>query len=742
MNNWYGKFEKQANALAKSLGLTPADQVFKDIQSFESKLKERGDWQKILNTKKKEGKEAAHELLLQIVKDYKNEPEVNCVNVTFEGKSNTGGEWYSFGHHYEFYDLNDDWGGDQRKEMLSQEDDKVYEIAQKALKEEAEWLLEQKIESGIAKLEKRRDKLVKMYDAKDGRQLSFPYFDARDKIVEKYQGLIKKKLELADKIRKDIEKLDIDEEEETEEWFLTVFDYEVEIKNIKDEAGDEIWSEYTDGLKDQIGEIQEEYSKNVTGGGSWCISQPSGHFETYLANGDDFLILRRNGEPRVAIRSNEGYGIYETQGIANNPDNIDGLDFIDLLNAPYFDVDEVMNGIVETPAFKGDLDDLKQMAIEEILNTGDKAITDDVFEALAGGDNWSFVQFFIPGDEELMQILDKIIVADAENSKLGELIIQSIRANLGEIELDNKGVFGSEYTWAHEVIALHDTVYEVDGLLKRIFADKEEILDEFFGSLQASASPRAALLWALENSKALTSVWGEKVKEYFTSLNMDFNLFDRADNLKEYVKNKTYLEDDLSAIKPETFYDIMEYVFGDFMIDGLVGYMDLQIVNNLWEFGQMIVPLMGHPTLLNDIADHIIHVVNKDVSELTPWNKAEAFLRIILEDYQAVLAPEIFGVLISREELKSAYKMYATSPLDPKKDKLYKELLGITENIPLGKDMSDYRDFLLSPPDVNIDSPVVEGIPNAPNSSGDIMNGPMGPIRPVTSSKSWYKREG
>jgi len=413
MGRWY----KQANGLANSLGIGPGEDTYKELQSFEKTLKERGDWQKILSVRKKSGQEEAKTLLLQTLQGYKDEPEVNCVNVSFEGKTSTGGEWYSFGDHQDFYELNDTYGGDENKsEMLNHEEDKIYAIIQDDIDQLGERLIEQKVGSLIAKLEKRKNSILERFNVADGRQLAFPFYNAKEKTLKKYDSLISETSEKVSVLREGLKELTIEygNEDEVESWFEDNLDEDISIEDMKEEAGDSIWEGYIEALQNEVGEHQSNYSKNVTSGGSWCISQPSSHFEGYLAEGNNFLILRRNGQPRIAIRSGDGYGIAEVQGTSNNADNITGLDFIDLLNTPYFDWDEIMQGILDSPNCNWDEDDLKVAMLEEVLEIDDKETSPEFLKAFTESNGEEFIKYLandsIVGFDSLVWFLNTLTI--------------------------------------------------------------------------------------------------------------------------------------------------------------------------------------------------------------------------------------------------------------------------------------------------------------------------------------------
>lgn len=742
MTNWYGKFEKQANSLSKSLGLSPTDDIYRSVQSFEKQLKDRGDWQKILSVRKSQGVEQAMQLLNETIKGYIAEPEVTCVNVTFEGKSTTGGEWYSFGGHYDFYDLAEEGSSYAREEWLEyNKEDELKEKLNKKIKEEAEGYFEtmfiSEFRPQIKKLEEQKMKSLLVHMRGES-QLHFPFYnkeETKQSISNKYDKLINEKHKLIDDIKDKIQSLDAEDPEGVKEFFLNTFDEEIDLDELEEDISNEIWEEYTEILRDEVISLEEEYSSNITSGGGWCVSQPSRDFEIYLSGGDEFLILRRDGKPRVAIRS-QGGQIYEVQGISNSFSNLEGLDFIDLMNAPYFDVDTIMEGISITeggPSKGWPVERVKKEALVEIFSIDNKSIKDTMSESIFGEDDYEFIHLFVPTTDYLTPLLDEMVQNNYMKSKIGNIIINNIKHNLGEIKLDSKGKFGEEYTWGHEVIELYNMIDGVDPILKEIFGGNEEILDEFFGSLAASDQPRAALVWALKNAYILIDIWGNKVKKYFDKFNMDSNMFTRTKSLWNYVRDKEYLKDNMDEWTPEQYYDVLEYFFSNFMASGVLGYIDLKIINNLWEFGKMVVPPLGHQGLLNYICIYIIKVITSSIDGSPPYETSAILLNTIVHEYGMTLYSEIHKNLLKFEELKNAYKILMTRDIDPNFANEYRKALGIGED----------NGGNLSP-----QGPMVEGLPMAGPANSHLNN--TNRIPPVNASrqglvnssknKGWYKR--
>ena len=718
MSRWY----KQSNALAKSLGIPGGTPLYQELQKWEKEMKSDGNWQKVLDTRKKSGAEEAINLAQSLVKDYEERPEVTCINVEFEGRTPTGGEWYTFGRHYEYYELQDDYGDNKGEFLNYHANDQVHKKMKEALQEKAEELIRDIVWNLKIKLENRKEKMLEYYEATDGRQMAFPFYDVREKLDLKYEKLIERQKEKLWNLEKEVKDLDPNDEVAAIEWFEENFNEDIDIDEFREDAENEVWEEHIESMREELGELESTYSKHVTGGGGWCISQPSSHFEQYLMNGDEFTILRRNGKPRVAIRSNEGEGIIEIQGLSNKADNLTGLDLIDLMHLPYYDFDDIKEGIVNSPGVRFDEDDLKNHIMESLTDIDDSELNPELIEDLTG-DNYGITELAVKDTETMVEMLEYIYASEIEGSKIEETILKGISNNLDDISFsyEEANGWGGDWTWGHEIIEVMNQWDFLNEYFKIIFGGQEEILSAFFDSLSEDADPQLAYNWAVENADKLIAIWGDKAVAHFKKLGLDYGNLEGIGDIKQYVLNENYKEDNLGKFNTDKYYYIMKSLFANRIeLDGFAGYVDMEVINNLWEFGQLVVPPMGHSSLLNDICTNIIETINRYSSNESPEERAAILLYICLDNFTQHMDPVIYKNLWQFTDLKEAFNLVSPETIGEERYNSYATKLGL----PLSGQTP-------------VVPPVVEGLPNAPI---DPVSGP--PLQPPVNQQIQAKKRG
>lgn len=190
MSNWYKPLYKIANALAKSLGLTPQSELFSLIQKYEKNLKSDGSWQKIVNTRKKAGQEMALQLLQETLSGYEqgrvNDPLLQDPKVKYLGKSKTGGDWYHLPPLPE-KTVRAAQGGDKEAQKIVEQ----YKASLNALGCGGKWCISQPGVYTDQKANNSRGFLFLRRD--DAPRVSIPYFHPignRDKmVVEEVRGI-------------------------------------------------------------------------------------------------------------------------------------------------------------------------------------------------------------------------------------------------------------------------------------------------------------------------------------------------------------------------------------------------------------------------------------------------------------------------------------------------------------------------------------------------------------------------
>lgn len=338
--DWYNKnIYKVANSLIQSLGIKPQTEDFSNVQRYEKQLKQDGSWQKILQTKKQKGLEEAIQLLRGKIDDYSisldtKKPDVDVSDssyVSHVGRTSTGGDWYKFDAGYVFPVPDEESIRESTREDIDEDE----------IREEAYEEMVSEIKQELHK------KMTDIYNSP--RPPKEQTLFGEEKSEE--ERAIEKKINELDSLIKSIDNMD---EEEFKEF-----------KELDQEHKGSIFFDFDDELREKINqkiedkiEEQVNYYENIVNhgakqlnqiacGGNWCISQYGEYAQDYVREGNSFLILRRNGDPRVAIRlqSSDFSDIIEVRFPSNSNANAEPLDFVDLQEVPYLDLDEVFKAI-------------------------------------------------------------------------------------------------------------------------------------------------------------------------------------------------------------------------------------------------------------------------------------------------------------------------------------------------------------------------------------------------------------
>lgn len=326
--SWY----KESNALAQSLGLQGGSLLFKEVQKYEQKMKADQNWQKIKNIKKRDGRDAAIDYLNKILNGYRQDDTVGTVR--HMERTPTGGDWYFYsngikGRRSEFDAIGkDNWYESPRYDELY---DQHYESVKSEYKEFVENILDEKIDEVVTMKERLNEDREVLGEEEFTHKLAG--YDIEE---DKYESMQRELPTVGlDELQEMLEKLGHDEEDLT--------------ARVSDSVYEEIMEE-RDALEKEF-EKEKKELLSLTCGGHWCVSQPKdeedphdGGLESHLKDGKDFMVLRRGGNPRIAISFNEeANDIYEVQAIGNEIDNLSTLDLLDLEHVPIWGLDEIID---------------------------------------------------------------------------------------------------------------------------------------------------------------------------------------------------------------------------------------------------------------------------------------------------------------------------------------------------------------------------------------------------------------
>lgn len=517
MTNWYSKnLYKEANALARSLSLDSSDEYFKLIQKNEQQLKSDGSWHKIMNTRRKEGREAAIDLLGDILGSYvmdleKNPPQKVHHNIRHIGRSFTGGDWFLF---------------DNPGDLKNPESHNVYETEEyeEAHQEAYSEIVEEYKEFVDNKIQEKKDEIETMIERLNEDKNIYSEEEYHKKL-EEYRLEMKK----IKGIESDLDNSYAGPEEIDEALVQLGYDSE-NIQEMIDERAYQTAEEnasYGDfyGARDAL--------ETITCSGHWCISPGGMHINDFIEEGNNALVLRKDGKPRCAIAFDDDGDIDQIQGVNNKFYNLDIYDILDIMNCPYFDQDNILE------AFEEQGDNFDKETLEAIMSISDDEIkrNKNLLKAL----------------EHAKPIVEKIIDFDFEEGRPSEAI-ETILEVLGDPNNEQKlTVYNTILSIAKEKMkshALEDPEYFMEDLLDYYDDAYDVIYRELFGDFPDNL----IIIWLKQ--------YYASIKEPNTENNEDWpDLSENLENMKsifgedrinrflELLEDKDYVS--FSGIDPE-----------------------------------------------------------------------------------------------------------------------------------------------------------------------------------------------
>ena len=676
--NWYSKsLYKQANTLAKSLGIPSESVLFKEVQKFESMLKRTGDWSKILNTKRSKGVEAALLRLREVINKYQldkedNPPEVESSKIRHVARTSTGGDWYFFENSElgeddseEDYDNwayeNHDWLEDNYLDYFRSGDKIEHDF-------EGHW------EKLMEKLDEKMKEYLTMFGEREAKnkQESMSFYENPQilRLKKRYQKIKEQEeARLNDAIKKAKEAYTVDDliysyEEYMGEELAARF-----ASNLRSDFEDyarQSWEddyEARDEAKDQkLREQTEDYFK-LTCGARWCISQPGDHLEEYLKDGFSFLVLRRNKEARVAIRFMDG-SIEEIQGIHNDFDNINELDFLDLIECPLFETEDIMDGLRDGSDYVDDDQRSDAFLIRMLELDNEVAQFASIRESIES--NTEEISQFLTSNIDIENLitdgLDKVSNMINDGSEgfgfnlIKEKIFQIFRKRLEE-DFDDV-----DSSWGETIINMMNMKINID-LIRDFFGPyKSKILNQFFESVSASGDNYK--MWVEQEALSyLYNIFGQDVVEYarrhgFEKANND--QLSRQDTIN-YIANNYYLV--YGAEKFKNNPDAVHYVANTILMGSKEPHF-IRVLNNLYDFLNVVMPEMK-TVYGKDIAEQIVSLAIKyseDIYPNDPTNQRTDIISQLLiqsanKDSSRYLDPELVALIHNDDRIRHLKEM-------------------------------------------------------------------------------------
>jgi len=733
MSRWY----KQSNVLAQSLGISADLPVYKEIQRFEKLMKEDGSWQKIKQIKKQKGRDVATKALYDQLDEYRMDPELYPPDVDtskmnlvyYEGRSNTGGDWYSFGDSQDYYELSEG-GSESIDEYLFYDDNSRYnEKMTELLRDMLDNYVWEKFTNIKTKLEEGLESIQSRLKEHAGEQMHFEFHDLESQLIpikKKYEKRLTKIEDLESKMEEYVNKLEWKEEDnELHEWLIKNFGDVSADTIISDMSGyeeqvkDEIREEYTDGLREQLDrDVEEQYHK-ITCGGHWCISPGGGHLGEFISQGDSFLILRRDGDPRVAIRYTEGGMVAEVQGVQNKISNIDARDVIDLLDVPMLEADEVLGGLMEATGThdpKEMKDDLKEILAE----MEDEELTAPMIRELEG--SGSSLREMIFHDDASLEDLIK-----GDESEWSQPLRASLLKGLGEdkdyIRVGKTNVYLHNITgWLSfglGILKRHGYLpHIVEGLKIFLAGSEYELLDEFFDGL-GMASDKGEIIYSVIPEIKL--LMGDKGASYVDQYLKEQGLVQDSPEAQEDFLSKGLWGE--GALHQGNFDRVKTLIFNR-MDFNPVENRDIFLVNQLWEKAKELYPNLSYELARNFCT--IILLKYRAIPKSPHRDDVSSAMQLLYfithELTDAGMSPELISVLKSFPEVQGAMALAREKGAEAS--------------------MLHYQNRWdkIGPVNLQGSPSAIEGLPQAPEV--DINNGPVIPLNDVqrqANHSGWYK---
>jgi len=668
MSRWYsGKMNKTANALAQSLGLEGGTLLFKEIQKYEQRMKQDQNWQKVKNIKKREGRDVAIQYLNKIFNGYRQDGTVGTVK--HMERTPTGGDWYFYsngikGRKEEFDTLGEkEWYETPRYDELY---DQHYESVNTEYKEFVEKILGEKLDE----VETMKERLNK--DRKALGEEEFAHKLSGYDIEEDQYESMQRDLESSglDELQEMLEKLGHDEED------------------LNARVSDSVYDEMMEGREELEKEFETEKEEllSLTCGGHWCVSQPreedqpDGGLEIHLKEGKDFMVLRRGGNPRIAICFDEDANeIYEVQAIGNETENLSTLDLLDLEYVPIWGFDEILDHL---EGQEGDeLTDLLRMRFFS-LKDKDVQSAPDIKEAVERS------------MDDIMAIVMRDITHDNNPPQEALNYLDEARTSENTYIIEAVSNYLAEY-FTKSSKEDEDLVFNIVDAYSDHYID---LMRKLFGNLNPVAL-KYYFDWAVLNNyeinedhiEALQAVFGaDVINKYMEDIkHPHYNISEQSgSNILAFILNGEYRNVDVNQFirDDREFYRLSNLIYANLHLtpEGVA------LLNNFHEMGQQLKKYFYNSDPTSDIADKI-------------------FIRVLgnagANNYQGIVG----GVDYLR------------------KLGLNKELMSRIENRrEYRQAISEYQGLIQQPS-------AIEGLPVAPNNNEDPQE-----MSPVQSSRNWY----
>lgn len=573
--NWYSNYIiKTANTLIRSLGLKPESKDFANAQRFEKQLKQDGTWQKVLQTKKQNGPKDALFVFRNKIDEYTSSVESNPPQISTEGKqytshlkrTSTGGDWYEFSA--------------------------------------------EKVSFGPTSAS---------YDFEDLDMLDIDENDIQEKVYEEYVfdalGDIVTDTDVSEDTReeaKEILQQPQDEIEEELEWLWQRFDLKLYTSMSYEEAIDDARSELAEAEKErrieehneEIGIAAEELA-DLACGGSWCISQLSSHGEDFLREGNSFFVLRRNGDPRVAIRflTNDASDIAELQFPSNTSDNAKLLDIVDLYQAPYLDFSDVMNHVdLDSEKLKEIIEEPIELEDEFVLRQfGASGAMQDVLQEMYHNDAISlYVNNYDQEKED--PFMKSMFLELKEISSESDAFIESL------LEYDNS--FYSDPNSAQALRNLGSTIGDAE-------------LSEYFTKIMTDGDMTDGDGDIAEKVESIYYLFGDRAKHLsdgYDYTSRIYSLIETASNINNPQSPIAYKQLLFMSTHEANFYNIYN------LSNNIAREYAQQEINNINPILQR-----GMPDLVQNYLDNTIAYKRKNLFNSYGYNVSDIFVRVIFD---------------------------------------------------------------------------------------------------------------
>lgn len=627
MTNWY-TIIKQANALAKSLGLPGGSHLYKEIQKYEKQLKEDGSWQKVKNIRKKDGVEAAINILNKIFNQYRQQETVG--NILHMKHTPTGGDWYFYENslkekkdeirainHNSFFET------ERYEELYNEHSEKIIE----EYKEFAQDIVDNK-------LNEVNDLRYELKEDKDNLD--------EETFAHKLSGYDIEEEELQE-IDRELDK--VNAEDLTE--LLGRLGYEDEA--IEDRISDAVYEQVYDEQQEIEKEIDQEEKEllSLTCGGQWCVSQPGENLRNYIEDGTDFLVLRRGNNPRMAIAfDSETNTIHEVQGVANEISNINSLDILDLMYIPIYDLDEILE------YFEMNDKNAEDLLFSKLLELPNDAIqmNSDIYNAI----NRAIPEFsdYLIKDVKSMRNPVQGLIDTFEDMRIedkNDIIFDMMTDYISE---NIKYIFSDDEDFIFNIIDSYSNDYK--ELMQKLFSKVDhETLDAYFNWYMQNPQEHEDIHYV---SEVLSNIFGDElVSKYLEKIKNPYYNFASLEsediinfilqgeykkyNMNEFIKNNK----DVIRIYNLVISNIR---VKNFTKDGMI------LLNNFNEMSKQFKDFFGSEGAAPQIAD----VIFNHILQATGDTNFSQIINSINFVQNLGLSSEIMSYIYNKWEYKKALR--------------------------------------------------------------------------------------